>query len=491
MSFVKTASVYGIADFVIKIVYFFTFPIFANIFSLEDYGILSLVLTGTAICGVIANMGIETALQRFYFELPEGDQQKKLVSTGLIVLICSAVLSVGLMLIALYFYQSRFPSSIGIPISMIVLGLSASLPLQLIEYCQSVLRLQFLPWRFVAVALSQNLLALSLSLLFAYYFSWGLEGYFLGVIIGICAVLPLPLWFVWDKITFSFDFSVAKKMIKFGYPLVILNIGYWIFGGLDRWLLAALSTIAEVGLYSIAFKFTTILQFMVIAFGAAFVPYAMKLYNTEKNYRDSYVKILTQWLFFLVIVYFCVGAFSQEALLFLTREEYWAASQIVPILSLGMVFYGVSRLLVIGFFIEKKTHHLSIAYWLGAVVNVVLGFLLVPSLGAKGAAIATSFAYLFIVLYQLFFSQKLHPLPLEKYKLSCCIGLLGVSYVFLEFITQIPWGWHITFLKLSALTGLIAIGFLLKLFHWSDVVQLAYKGLSRIRRVIGLENKTA
>ena len=61
----------------------------------------------------------------------------------------------------------------------------------------------------------------------------------------------------------------AKKLINYGYPFIFAAMAYWIFGSIDRWMLFYLRDTEEVGLYSIAFRFSLIPMFLANAFGQA------------------------------------------------------------------------------------------------------------------------------------------------------------------------------------------------------------------------------
>ena len=64
-----------------------------------------------------------------------------------------------------------------------------------------------------------------------------------------------------------------------------LRIAYWIFGSFDRWMLAILSNNTEVGLYSIAFRFSFFLTLVNSSFGQAWSPYAIKLFGERTDYK--------------------------------------------------------------------------------------------------------------------------------------------------------------------------------------------------------------
>ena len=83
-----------------------------------------------------------------------------------------------------------------------------------------------------------------------------------------------------DQIKFRvIKFYWIKKLIIYGYPFIFSGLAYWIFGSIDRWMLAYLTDIKEVGIYSVAFRFSMIPMFLANAFGQAWSPLAIKNKN--------------------------------------------------------------------------------------------------------------------------------------------------------------------------------------------------------------------
>ena len=71
-----------------------------------------------------------------------------------------------------------------------------------------------------------------------------------------------------------------------------------------------------------------------------------------------------------------------------------------------MVLDGASRVLNIGFTIKKRTIFAPIVTTAALIVNVALNFLLIPSRGTMGAAIATLLSYFFFCAIRYFVSNR-------------------------------------------------------------------------------------
>ena len=67
-SFLKDIAVYGSSTFFFSIVSFLVFPVYAHIFKVSEFGILSLVASWAGIIATVLNLGINNAVQRFYLQ---------------------------------------------------------------------------------------------------------------------------------------------------------------------------------------------------------------------------------------------------------------------------------------------------------------------------------------------------------------------------------------------------------------------------------------
>jgi O-antigen/teichoic acid export membrane protein len=191
-------------------------------------------------------------------------------------------------------------------------------------------------------------------------------------------------------------FPLAARLLSFGYPLAFAGLAYWIFGMADRWMLAEMSTPTELGLYAIAYKFAAIVVFLNGAFGQAWSPMAMKMRRDVAGYRAAYARVLSLWLFVLLLVGAAVALFGKPLLRLLTPPEYWDAAHVLAILVMGVVVSGTTQITAVGISIERKTRLFAWASWLTAALNVALNLFLIPAYGAAGAALATFLSYVLL-----------------------------------------------------------------------------------------------
>ncbi len=411
----RDSAIYGGTDFLFKLIAFWTFPLIAAALSPRAFGALELTLTATALLGMMANCGLNNSLQRFYWDAQtESLQRPVLVSSGLAAMTFFLLVAMVLGAVAMVVY-SRWAEDVQVPLSWI--GLLAGLVLmaagQLVQYLLDVTRLHMAPWRFAGIALVSRVMTVVAGLATVVWLGLGLDGLLVAQALVMVATVPLAMYAVRRDITRRVDFSTARKLVRFGYPFIYAGLAFWLFGSMDRWLLAGMSTIEEVGIFSVAHRFASVILFVSLAFGQAWSPLAIKMRaDHPQNYRVLYVDILLALLCAMSLLGGGIALFAPEIVAWLMPIEYHGAGLVLSALTLGLVLQSTMQVTAMGISIENKTHLFARLSWMAAALNLILNLAMIPALGALGAAVATSLCYLFLTSTYLYYTQRLHPLPL-------------------------------------------------------------------------------
>ena len=445
----KDSAIYGGADLASKVVAFFAFPLIAAALRPADFGALELVLTATTLLGLIANCGLNNALQRFYWDPETAPHQRPaLVSSGLATLAFNCTVAVLLGALASLAFapllaQRQFPITTA--------GLLAALLLmagtQGGQYLLDVTRLHLAPWRFLMVSLVSRVLASMAGVLAVAVLGWGLDG-LLGLQASVALLaLPLAMLAVRRDLRPAIDRKLIRQLLHYGHPFIYAGLAFWLFGAMDRWLLAAMSSVEEVGLYAVGHRFATIVMIVSLAIGQAWSPMAMKIRaDHPQQYRGIYANVLLVLFFLVLMLSGAAALFAGEALGLLMPPAYANAALPLAVLGLGVALQATQQVTAVGISLERQTHLFARLSWLSALMNLLLNLALIPAFGALGSAWATVLTYLALTGAYLYYTQKLHPLPLDWRRMAG----LGAAWVALAISA--------TLLKSSSLSaGLVAV----------------------------------
>lgn len=435
---IKDTAIYGLTDFIFRFINFAIFPLLAYVLTVEEFGVYALLTTFALLSATLFNCGLNRSLERFYLDKEEGNPSA-VMSMGLLCEALFGLFFIGAGLALVFTFKEALLDHQKIEWAAFALALLGCLPTQLFNLSLNGLRLNFLPWHFTLLNIAQNTISLTLSLYFVIGLRWGVAGFVGGMAIGYSLIAPVAIAILYRRVKWAWDWQLAKKMLAFGYPFVFVDVSRWIYTSLDRWMLAELADTTEVGLYSMAFKLSTLLIFMISAFSLAWTPQALKAHGQDPNHREQYSRCLTLWFFFLSFVAGGISLFGREVFMLLTPPSYWPAGQLLPWVATGLALFGTTYVTMIAMMITKRTHHLTVLAWAAAGINIVLNLWWIPLWGAQGSAAATLVTYCLLSASYLLLAQRLYPIPLEYSRLAMCLALLFGSALLGLYLHKLPW----------------------------------------------------
>ncbi|MBA7710048.1 hypothetical protein ES703_118976 [subsurface metagenome] len=485
----KDTAVYGLGKGILIPLGLIALPIFTRVFTPAEYGVIEIVITMTALLGLFLIIGMDSASTRSYFDSSTHEHKREVISTGLWFLVAWNLLVVGIMLVCSGWISSLAFSSSQYTDFLQIAFIAVSLSL-LVAYCQNTIRLHFSPWKFTVIALLNGALTIGFSILFVLEFKLGLLGYFGGILVGNVISLVPALYFIKEDFAFTFSSAKIKVMLSFGGPLVPASLAYYVLTMSARFFLLKFATVADVGLYSVAVKVSSIMLFFYMAFGLAWSPFVLKLYSASEETMKAVVRRTMKYLliFFSLLAIF-LTTFSQEVLRIFTTEPYFGAAIAIAPLCLGAVAYATTQVTALGISLSRKTKYMALFSGIAAMTNLGLNALMVPHWGILGASIASAISYTVLTLGYYSAARRLYPIGFDKGAiLKICLACLlfvviGSFMVFDSLVLGI-------FVKLAFILLFVPMLFLFRIFDPQEVVYIRqwFSGLGKVRSVSDLRD---
>lgn len=202
-------------------------------------------------------------------------------------------------------------------------------------------------------------------------------------------------------------FSLAKYLLKNSYHFIISGLFVTVYMQIDRILIQKFLGDAQVGYYSIA---TNIFSYWTLVTTAIINAARPSIMVKRKDNYNEYIKRLKQlyavliWLSFAAAIFFTV--FGNFVIPLLYGAEYKAS---VPLTAITMWYSAFSVLGTargIWLVCESKASYVKYFMLMGAVTSITLNLILIPRLGAVGAAITSFITQLVTsVIAPLFFKE--------------------------------------------------------------------------------------
>jgi O-antigen/teichoic acid export membrane protein len=252
---------------------------------------------------------------------------------------------------------------------------------------------------FAGQGILNTALTVILNIIFLAGFDMGVLGYVLAIVLSdflttLFVFFSAGLYkaFVLSKISGK----IIKELLRFCLPLVPSTVFWWITGVSDRYLVAAMASAEENGLYAAAYKIPTLLTYVVTIFNDAWKLSAVSESEDKEKCADFYSQIYRYYIAIMFVGGGAIALFSQLFSRILFAESYYSAWIFIPVLSAATVFTALDTFLGSVYFTVKRT---SMSLWtslIGAVVNIALNRLWIPQWGAMGASVATFISYFLV-----------------------------------------------------------------------------------------------
>jgi O-antigen/teichoic acid export membrane protein len=185
--------------------------------------------------------------------------------------------------------------------------------------------------------------------------------------------------------------SLAARAIRFGFRSYLGRT--MMFGSyrLDQWLLGAIAGSRELGLYSIAVAWSEVLFYLPTSLVLVQRPYLVRASLSEAGRRAALV-----FRAGLLLTIPLAGGLVLVAPFLATRlfgSGFSGATSQLRVLALGAFGIVALKQLANALTAQRRPGLGSVAVALTLVATIALDVLLIPSHGAMGAAIASTFAY--------------------------------------------------------------------------------------------------
>ncbi|MBD1939976.1 flippase [Microcoleus sp. FACHB-68] len=221
-------------------------------------------------------------------------------------------------------------------------------------------------------------------------FSWALTGE------KILSAIALGITYQWRGHllkAWRFSFRRAKELLKDSWPLILSGFVIMIYMRIDQVMLGQMRNSSEVGVYSAAVKISEMWYFIPGAIIQSVFPSIVKAKEiSEEVYYGRVQKLLNLMAVVSYAVAIPMTFLSGYIIDFLYGKQYVEASPPLAVLVWAGLFVSLGLARGPWLITEGLIRFSASTTAVGAVVNVFLNFLLIPTYGGLGAGIATVIA---------------------------------------------------------------------------------------------------
>jgi len=392
---------YASAGAISAIVGLVSFPILTRNLSVADYGIVGLIASSITFFIAVGKLGVQHAVIRFFSQVKHGNIDftvAQMNSTVSMVFFLLASIATGLWLVTGFFILPNILQYENIA-SLFLVGAGVVFIRLLGSGVMNFLRAQ---QRSADVAIAQSLSRfLNVTLIICVLFFSGLNPWAVIACLLVAEVAGVSYAAFQYRPDFHFSLPnisgrLAKAMLYYGLPLMILESLGLVLRLSDRYLIESILGVADLGQYSASYNLTAYIDIIIIAaLIQTLKPAYMQMW--ESSGRAHTQEFLSGGFHLYAVVgipFIAMFSLTSPHLLnVLAGSKYSPGTVIIPYVAFSFWLEGAMHFLAAGLYIFKNTKVLMIWSLIATVINLVLNVLLIPRFGITGAAVVTIVSY--------------------------------------------------------------------------------------------------
>lgn len=261
------------------------------------------------------------------------------------------------------------------------------------------------------------------------------------LVVGSVFISNLILWPFLKK-EVDYVRPTLKEMVKHVPQMLLLFIpvlAISIYNKMDKVMLGMMSNISQNGLYENTERIINLPMGFISAFGTVMLPRVTSMYSQgEGNKTEQYLELSMEFVIFLsAAMTFGIAGIAKEFSPIFFGNGYGGVEILIIAISPVLLIRSWANVIRTQYLIPLHYDRIYvISVCLGAIVNLIVNWILIPKYAALGAVIGTIFAEMIVMLYQTAFVAKF--LPIKKYFVNSIYYIIsgGVMYLAIRLISK-------------------------------------------------------
>ncbi len=457
-------AVYGLTTIIGRLLNYLLVPLYTYHFPPQDYGVVTELYAYAVLLQILLTYGMETGYFRFSEKNYTSDQ---VFSTAFSSLFTTSTIFV----ITILYFSKPIADFLGysnhvdyIVFLAIILGTDA---VSAIFFAR--LRQQNKVWTFAGMKILNILLNIGFNLYFillcpklyahsphsflcSFYNPHIGVGYiFISNLIASVTIFVLFLPTL-IKIKYRPSLRLLLSMLAYSLPLLITGLTGAVNEVADRIMLKFLTVVPpgvqdaheyvmyQLGIYGANAKIAVIMMLFVQAFRYAAEPFYFS-YAKEADHKEVFADVMKFYIILGVGIFLFVMLFL-DVIKYFISPRYFSGLKIVFPLLWSRLLVGVFFLLSFWYKLTDRTHYGIVIFFIGAVITLVMNYLLIPKYGYVSCAWTNFTTYLTMVTISLLWGKKYLPVKYDFKTIFFYIGLGLALYFGFKFITRGIESWH-------------------------------------------------
>ncbi len=350
----------------------------------SNFGLINYAMTYTSFFASFCTLGINSVIIKNFIDHPS--EEGETIGSAIILRTISGLLSICMMMGITMILDK------GEPITHIVVFLSA---IGVLFQTMDTLNYWFqarLESRYAAISTVVSYTVVSIYKIWLLVTGKSVQWFAVSTSIDylVVAVVLLVAYIKKSGPKFGFSWKKAKELIGASYHFILAGLMVSIYGSTDKFMLKQMLNESEVGFYATALSLCNTWTFVLSAIIDSLYPTILQSFGRDSKLFDKRNRQLYAIVFYVAVtVSVVISILAGPIIRILYGESYKPATLPLRIITWYTAFsyLGIARnAWVVSY---QKQSCLKYLYIGSAVINVILNAVLIPHMGASGAALAS------------------------------------------------------------------------------------------------------
>lgn len=449
---VKASIWFAVCSFMQKGISMITMPIFTRLLTPEQYGVFTVYQSWYNVISIFATLNLSAGV--FYNGMIKYEHDRNRFTSamqGLSTMVTGALFIIYLLNISFWNSLLELSSLLVISIFMELFFVSAY------SLWSARQRFDYQYRKLIIVTTIIAVLSPLIGIIAVLSTDYKAEARVLSYVgVQICVGIVLYIYnFIKGK-----KFHVEKYWkfaLKFNIPLIPHYLSMSILGQADRIMIGRMVGTSEAAIYGVAYNISQLMTLLTTAISNSFNPYTYKAIK-DKKYKEigNNANMLLVLIGGAVII---MSAFGPEVIRIFASDEYYAARWIIPPVALSVYFIFLYPLFSNIEFYFEANKFVMIASMIGACINILLNYLLIPKFGYIVAGYTTLLCYILFVVAHYWFHLKVLNKKLPNVRIYDIKFIIIFSCLLVAFVLTMLFFYDLMLLRYSVIVVLLMLLF--------------------------------
>jgi O-antigen/teichoic acid export membrane protein len=416
----RDTSIYITGSVILFVLAFFSVIVTTHFLTPPEFGQLALLMVFAAFLTIVYNTGIVQGTLVWVFgaageedvddvagESAAAGTKRRALGTGLTTTLGIIVIGTGV-LVALSPWLAELMLGDSGRSELIIWAAISGAAGSMWRMVSNILRMERKPRKYVTLNSVRPVLVVGITTpLIAT--GGGVKGAILGTAIASCLSVAVGLLVTRKSYVVAFDTKHLRNILRQGGPYVAIVLSIWFVQNLDLYAVSLWTNNEQVGLYRLANRYGAFLDYFTAALFMAWAPLratpTFQAVTAERRFEELGGALVTYFVLagLLLILLMTVAA---DTLVRVAPPAYAAAAPLIPLMGASFLSYGLFVAIYrLSSFPWKRAAY-SASTMASAAVFFPAAAVLVPWLGASGAALSVIVSFLFGTTVMTYLSQR-------------------------------------------------------------------------------------